>query len=219
MRNTCGIYKITNLLTGHYYIGSSINIATRWVDHRCAAKKHTGNSRLYSALRKYGIENFDISVLEECSPDDRLSTEQKWLDMHFGNEMCYNISKFVTSSPNAIRGAYTEERKRNISKAKMGIPQSPEARKSMSDAWKRGILDGTRHSPTKGKIFTQDEKLTRSVSLRKWKYDKVINPAGEIFDILPSLNNFCKSHELLLASMSRVLQGKALHHKGWRAAE
>ena len=61
------IYKITNRVNNKMYIGQ-----TRFtVEHRF--KQHIKNFNiehrsqpLYNAFAKYGIENFEVSVLEEC---------------------------------------------------------------------------------------------------------------------------------------------------------
>lgn len=72
----CGIYKITNRVNGKIYIGQSRNIHARWIGHKTAATNPNSkkDSVLYNAMRKYGIENFEIEVIEECLPeqlDDR----------------------------------------------------------------------------------------------------------------------------------------------------
>ena len=69
-----GIYKITNKINGHSYIGMSKNIEKRWSDHK--TKAYTSNREddkrkvLYIAIRKYGVENFDFEILEECPVND-----------------------------------------------------------------------------------------------------------------------------------------------------
>jgi group I intron endonuclease len=55
-----GIYKITSP-TGKIYIGQSCNIDRRMIEHKYNSK--TKNLKLYSSLRKYGIENHKIEVL------------------------------------------------------------------------------------------------------------------------------------------------------------
>lgn len=68
---SCGIYKITNQINGKIYIGQSCNIEQRWNQHIATAKNdnHYGHCRtlLYPAMRKYGIENFTMEIIEECS--------------------------------------------------------------------------------------------------------------------------------------------------------
>lgn len=69
MLNKCGVYKITNKVTNQFYIGSSENVARRWSDHKTRYKDETGkeyNKELYVAIRQYGLENFNIEVIEEC---------------------------------------------------------------------------------------------------------------------------------------------------------
>lgn len=73
-----GIYKITNLINGHTYIGQSTDIERRWENHKIAAynKNDAGYMYpLYQAIRKYGIEQFSFEVLEEC--DYKLLNEKE----------------------------------------------------------------------------------------------------------------------------------------------
>lgn len=65
---TCGIYKIENRVNGKVYIGQSINIEHRWTGHRKSIHGcgEAYNYPLYQAIRKYGLENFEFSILEEC---------------------------------------------------------------------------------------------------------------------------------------------------------
>lgn len=60
-----GIYKITNKINKKSYIGQSIDITTRWRRHK---NYPIENSKypLYKAFQKYGIENFDFEIIEEC---------------------------------------------------------------------------------------------------------------------------------------------------------
>lgn len=70
---TSGIYKITNLINNKSYIGQSVDIKNRWRNHIRVFKNKEDkkyNYPLYSAFRKYGIENFDFEILEEVAPDD-----------------------------------------------------------------------------------------------------------------------------------------------------
>jgi group I intron endonuclease len=65
-----GIYKITNIINNHCYIGQSRNIQKRWKNHISAS--HNCNEKsyeypLYRAIRKYGVENFSFDILEETT--------------------------------------------------------------------------------------------------------------------------------------------------------
>lgn len=66
MNKISGIYKITNIITGDFYIGSSKDIKHRWIAHKSSStfRQHP-NSRLYQDISHYGIDNFTIEIIEE----------------------------------------------------------------------------------------------------------------------------------------------------------
>ena len=73
-----GIYQIKNLINGKIYIGQSKNIASRWHRHRTDYRKF--DYAIYRAMRKYGLNNFEFSVLEECSIDQLNEREIYWIE-------------------------------------------------------------------------------------------------------------------------------------------
>lgn len=60
------IYIIKNLVNGKVYIGQSVRAQQRWSAHKSETKlnKPTDTSALHKAMRKYGIENFTMEILE-----------------------------------------------------------------------------------------------------------------------------------------------------------
>ena len=74
-----GIYKITNIITGEFYIGSSKDIKQRWANHKCLSKwKRHPNVKLYKAMAQYGLDNFIFEVLEKTA--DLKEREQYWIE-------------------------------------------------------------------------------------------------------------------------------------------
>ena len=74
-----GVYKITNIITGEFYIGSSKNIESRWAKHKClSTHKQHPNSKLYKDMAEFGLDNFKFEVLEETA--DLKKREQYWID-------------------------------------------------------------------------------------------------------------------------------------------
>lgn len=59
------IYKITNKINNKCYIGQSNNPMKRWSSHQSRANTNIdcGKSAIHDAMRKYGIENFDFSII------------------------------------------------------------------------------------------------------------------------------------------------------------
>ena len=77
-----GIYKITNMVNGHAYIGQSVDIHKRWRRHKADIKNINSewhNSLICMAMRKYGIDNFEFKVLEECDFERLNEREIYWI--------------------------------------------------------------------------------------------------------------------------------------------
>lgn len=66
-----GIYCIENKINRKKYIGQSIDITSRFYQHRSDLKcQRHRNRHLQYAWDEYGQENFNFYILEECSIDD-----------------------------------------------------------------------------------------------------------------------------------------------------
>ena len=63
-----GIYKITNLINNHSYIGQAVDIYKRYhYHHKYDYKNEKYTSfQIYQAFNKYGLDNFEIEVVELC---------------------------------------------------------------------------------------------------------------------------------------------------------
>lgn len=86
------IYKITNLINEKVYIGqTTTTIDHRWGQHKTYRSKR---NHLYSALDKYGIENFKI---EEISHYTR-KTKEKLIQILNKKEIYY-IAKYNSTNP------------------------------------------------------------------------------------------------------------------------
>ena len=82
------IYKITNKLNGHAYIGKTVNLKARWRDHK---NKRSGTLILSKAFEKYGLESFTFEVLLTITSEDKQLLNQELLAL----EMIY-IEKYNT---------------------------------------------------------------------------------------------------------------------------
>lgn len=89
-----GIYKITNIINNHCYIGKTNNSDRRWIDHQRLAftEGHKEYEKtLYRAMRKYGIENFTFEIIEILE-DYSLSGEREkyWISYYDSYNNGYN---------------------------------------------------------------------------------------------------------------------------------
>ena len=77
----CGIYKITNTVAGDFYIGSSKNIKQRWASHKKPSTwNRYSNNPLYQDMQKYGIDKFELQILEEVEVDKLKEKEQQFIE-------------------------------------------------------------------------------------------------------------------------------------------
>ena len=83
MKNkVCGVYKITNTITGDFYIGSSKDVKRRWGEHkRPYVWNRYPNNPLYLDIQKYGTDKFDFQILEEVEIEQLKETEQQFIEM------------------------------------------------------------------------------------------------------------------------------------------
>lgn len=83
MKNKMFIYKITNLINNKIYIGLDSGPESemrRWKNHQYSYKKHSGKSKLYSSMKKYGIENFICEIIDRASSTKELrDKEEYWI--------------------------------------------------------------------------------------------------------------------------------------------
>lgn len=73
------IYKIENQVNHKVYIGKTTkaNAYRRWSEHKSVSRRGIANHRaIYTAMAKYGIENFSFSVLEEVKDIKKLAEKE-----------------------------------------------------------------------------------------------------------------------------------------------
>lgn len=157
------IYCITNTVNGKKYVGKTVqDPRDRWDDHVRLA--NTGKRIYFSnAIRKYGPDAFDLSILETTENEDLSGLERKWIAelKTFDHDLGYNSTEggegFSTGDLNPSRlnprkgpdnWAYgrtlPEEIKEKISKTLTGLlvgEKNPFYGKKHSEETKRRISE------------------------------------------------------------------------------
>ncbi len=86
-----GVYLIKNKVNGKAYVGCSIDIEERWRGHiwETNSKKSTGyNFAIHRAIRKYGLDNFEFTILEQT--EDTYNREKYWIERYDSYNNGYN---------------------------------------------------------------------------------------------------------------------------------
>lgn len=117
-----GIYMFKNKINNKCYVGQAQSLKRRISHHFSNIKTQRYDLPLYRAINKYGIENFDITILKEYSSDINHSDLCKQMDQ----DEIYYIEKYngYTNGYNCTKGGdggilgykMTDEQKAKISK-------------------------------------------------------------------------------------------------------
>jgi group I intron endonuclease len=137
-----GIYKITNLKNGKFYIGSSKDIEFRWSEH----KKHLNgnyhiNKKLQNAWNFYGKENFEFTIVELVSNDETflLKREQFYFDIFkpYIKEIGYNIGEKSSGGDNFTHNPNKENIREHLSDINLGAKNPMHGKKHSDEAKER----------------------------------------------------------------------------------
>lgn len=77
----CAVYRITNAITGDFYIGSSKNVKQRWASHKIPSRwNEYPNNPMYLDMKKYGLDKFAFEILAEVESCSLKETEQQFIE-------------------------------------------------------------------------------------------------------------------------------------------
>ena len=94
----CGIYKLTDQITGQSYIGQSVDVRERFRTHiKTALTYGKASNKLYQAMQKDGLYNFTFEILEEVSRNDLNDREAYWIGFYKTKEFGLNGTKGNTT--------------------------------------------------------------------------------------------------------------------------
>lgn len=93
--NTPGIYKITNINTKKSYVGRSVDVRARVVEHirSSLGLGSIADQAIHHAMREEGLENFMFELLEDCEKDKLAEREKYYIDIFQSNIHGYNKNK------------------------------------------------------------------------------------------------------------------------------
>lgn len=97
MKDKAYIYKITNIINGKVYVGSSNNYEKRIKKHKYELinNKHA-NKHLQNSWIIHGEENFTFELIKECKLEKQFEVEGKEIEKYIkklGDNKLYNIIK------------------------------------------------------------------------------------------------------------------------------
>ncbi len=201
------IYKITNVINGKMYIGSTKNFSTRKTMHLCKLRnnKHA-NAKLQASYNKHGEDSFVFEILETCDIFDLQKLEQMWLDNLFSslddNEI-YNLARYACS-PKGTHGKLSEQTKEKIRQKHLGKTLSEETKQKI----RISNLGKPSHRKGAKQEVTEEQTLKKILSFRKGDYyifkDIVTETSYEVINIA----DFCRTLNLPLKTVRRYIKAR-----------
>ena len=118
-----GIYRITNTITGDFYIGSSKDVKRRWAIHKCQSTwNECPNNPMYNDMKLYGTDKFAFEILEIVEENKLKEIEQQFIE----------TLKPTYNSCNA-KGLNIERRKKTHKKAQNKYEKSDKRKKAKKE--------------------------------------------------------------------------------------
>jgi len=128
-----GIYCIQNQVDGKRYVGQSVNIKSRFADHRCDLRhgRHP-NSHLQRSWDKHGEAAFQFSVVELTTPE-QLSEREGYFCQEFQSYLPPHGFNQAKVDPDG-RYHLSDEGRRKVGDFHRGVPKSEEHRLRIAKA-------------------------------------------------------------------------------------
>lgn len=218
------VYLITNGVNGKRYVGfTKRSIEKRFEGHCRAADRDGSCYALHEAMRKHGIENFYVELLEICLDRPTAALREQALiielDTHVRNGRGYNMTKGgegVTGLSQASIDSMAEKHRREnlrpetlerMALAKNGTKLSEETRAKQS---KR----------KKGKKFTDEHRKNLRGGSKQPRAVDQLTMEGEFIARYPSFQEAFRQTGAYPTNISYVCKGKYRYAGGfkWRYA-
>ena len=200
-----GVYCLVNLINGHIYIGSSVNLAVRmsnYLNTTYLKNRKNNNMPIIQALLKYGQENFAILIVEYVDIEN-LSVRETFYITHF--LPYYNVLKQGYSS---LGYKHTEATKKLLSELAQNKVHSDKTKSLISKA-----LVGE-NNPFYNKSHSMDAKL-RMIEANSAYPVYIYNSLNKLLVIFPSVKTLAKLINSNHSTIVSYIKNKTLFRGEW----
>jgi group I intron endonuclease len=180
------IYRVTNKINNKVYIGFDSMWPRRKHNHKQYLKTRTG--KFYSALKKYGWDNFQWEIIYQSKD---------------GQHTLNVMENFFINQYDSFQNGYNETLG---GEGTLGWIPSEDYKKRKSEEQKgeKGFWYG-KSIPDETKI-----KISDTLAKEHW-----LEYNGQKINV-KNLKQFCEDNNLNRRHLYAVLSGKRKHHKGWK---
>lgn len=154
------IYCIKNKINGKEYVGlTKRSLKDRWKQHIQESNRENSwewNTPLGRAIKKYGVENFEIFVLESCKTEQELRQKEINLIFERKSHVDYGGYNLTKGGDGRLGYKLSDEIKIKIGLGNKGKTYTEETLHRMSVAAKKRSVG--KPSPMQGKKHTKEAK-------------------------------------------------------------
>lgn len=174
------VYSIRHVVSKKQYIGSTINSKKRFSYHLSQLRRGChGNVHLQRAFDKYGEDQFEFSVIEECDNTDLLRREAYWIEHYDATSRAngYNMTSNTTMPRLGIR--HTNESKEKMSMTRRASQYRGErhGNSKLTEDMVRSIVDCFNNGDSQSEIADKAGVSNSTVSLilrgKSWSHLKL----------------------------------------------
>jgi len=127
------VYKATNIINGSNYIGITKNsLKLRKQGHEYSSRRGS-KTYFHSAIRKYGTENFEWTILENCNSIAQMRLKETfYIGFYRAKQVMEKITNYNLTQGG--QGAYglSQEIREKLSEASLGRVFSEESKRKIS---------------------------------------------------------------------------------------
>jgi len=207
-----GIYQLRCTVNGKIYIGQAQNIFNRFNEHRRNRNGHLiyRDCILYRAIKKYGWNKFEISVIEKVDDFELLNEREIFWINKLNPE--YNTRE----GGNCARGwKHTKETRKKMSESTKGMylgKNNPFYGKTHSEETKEKI----RQARLGKKLSKEHREKLRNIDRSLWqKKVTQYSLSGDFIEKFDSVNDAAKSVGVSQGTLSSHLTGRNKTCKGY----
>jgi group I intron endonuclease len=210
-----GIYQIRCVPTGKIYVGSAVDLRTRWQHHCELLRRHKHrNKYLQAAWDKYGPASFELDILELTAREHLLEREQEWINQTRCTDREIGFNLYNTAGSPGEKFAQVWHGFIDPHGNEVVITNLEEfcRENGLNAQIMRQIANGkSKHKGHRGWSHKSNPRQREYV--KTW--EGFIEPNGNPVGTITNLAAFCREHGLDDTHMVALAQGKLHSHKGW----
>lgn len=138
------IYKFKNKINNKIYIGQTTNsVRTRVMEHMTSSRPWTKARKGYfqRALHKYGFENFEFTILEQCQNSEDLDIrEVYWIGYYKSDDKVYGYNMTPSGGGNKNK-EFLQENIKRLTAVNTGSKKSQKTKELISKKAKDQLVD------------------------------------------------------------------------------